>query len=806
MLTDLRFALRQLLKSPGFTLLAVITLTLGIGLNTAIFSLINDLFLRSLPFKDPGRLVHFYSGEKTAKELEWPMSAPRFQLYREGQTAFDGFAADNGQGVTLTGMGDPVQIVAFRVTANYFDVLGVQPIRGRTFTPNEEEGADVAVVSEHFWHSRLGGDPNVLGRSVTLDGVAHTIVGVIPNMPVPWVGPQGNEVWITKPFNIPGFSHERMMRGTAFLRVIGRLKPALTIEQARATLPALEQSYRTQNPGKIDADVKTKITALPDDATERLRPAFATLFAAVCFVLLIACSNVANLLLVRFSGRRREISLRMALGASRASVLRLFVLESLLVSVIAGSLGALLAWELIPLVPKITANFLPLDAAGVSVSLPVLGFTLVLALLTGLAMGIYPAWQASRSDLVDGLKEGGRGSSGSVRQQRFRKVLVGAQVALSVALLAGASLLIASFVRLSQQPLGFRPDHLWVGFISFAQARYPDEASRARFAERTQETLRAIPGFESAAVSGDFPLAGGLGSTLYARADRPLKPIPERDGAPSHDLAPGFLRTWGIPLLAGRDFDQHDIEGHANVLLISQSGARKVFGDENPIGKTLLVTSQATPAEIVGVVGDVRSGRIGQPNEMEFYRPWAQENFPFMSITVRSQMKTADVTHLVQRALTQIDPTMALAQPQSMDEIVKLALGEARLMMFLLGIFAGVALLLATVGIYGAVAYTVEQRTGEIGVRMALGAQTLDVLRMVVSQGMKPVFFGLIIGLAAALALGRLIASQLYQVSAHNPMLLGTTVAILGAAALLACIFPARRASRVNPVVALRTE
>ena len=806
MLTDFRFALRQLFKSPGFTLLAVITLTLGIGLNTAIFSLINDLFLRGLPFRDSARLVHFYSGEKTAKELEWPFSAPRFQLYREGQTLFDGFAADNGLGVTLTGLGDPVQIVAFRVTANYFDVLGVQPIRGRTFLPNEEEGADVAVVSEHFWHSRLGGDPNVLGRSVTLDGVAHTIVGVIPNMPVPWVGPNGNEVWTTKPFVIPGFSHERMMRGTAFLRTVGRLKPGLTIEQARAALPALEQSYRTQNPGKIDADLKTRIAALPDDATEKLRPAFATLFAAVSFVLLIACSNVANLLLVRFSGRRREIALRMALGASRAGVLRLFVLESLLVSALAGSLGALLAWELIPLVPKITANFLPLDASAVSVSLPVLGFTLALSLLTGLAMGIYPAWQASRADLVDGLKEGGRGSSGSLRQQRFRKVLVGAQVALSVALLAGAALLIASFVRLSQQPLGFRPDHLWVAFVSFPQARYPDEASRARFAERTQEALRAIPGFESAAVSGDFPLAGGLGATLYARADRPLKPIPQRDAAPSHDTMPGFLRTWGIPLLAGRDFDEHDIAGRANVMLISQAGARKVFGDENPIGKTLLVTSLATPAEIIGVVGDVRSGKIGQPNEMEFYRPWAQENFPFMSITVRSQMKTAEVTHLVQRALTQIDPTMALAQPQSMAEIVKLALGEARLMMFLLGIFAGVALLLATVGIYGAVAYTVEQRTGEIGVRMALGAQTLDVLRLVLSQGMKPVFFGLIIGLAGALALGRLIASQLYQVSAHSPLLLGATVAILGAAAVLACLFPARRASRLNPVIALRTE
>ncbi len=806
MLTDLRFALRQLLKSPGFTLLAVITLTLGIGLNTAIFSLINDLFLRGLPFKDPTRLVHFYSGEKTAEALEWPLSAPRFQLYRQGQTIFDGFAADNGIAFTLTGLGDPVQIVGFKVTANYFDVLGVPLIRGRNFLPNEEEGADVAIVSEHFWKSRLGGDPNVLGRSITLDGVAHTIVGVISKMPVQWVGPNGNEVWTTKPFVIPGFSQERMMRGTAFLRTVGRLKPGLTIEQARAALPALEQSYRTQNPGKIDADLKTRLLPLPEDATGKLRPAFATLFAAVSFVLLIACSNVANLLLVRFSGRRREIALRMALGASRTSVLRLFVLESLLVSVLAGSLGAFLAWQLIPLVPKITTNFLPLEADSASVSLPVLGFTIALSVLTGLAMGIYPAWQSSRADLVDGLKEGGRGSSGSLRQQRFRRILVGAQVALSVSLLAGAALLIASFVRLSQQPLGFRFDHLWVAFITLPQARYPDEATRARFAERVQEALAAIPGVESAVVSGDFPLAGGNGATLYARPDGNVPPVPERQGAPSHDVIPGFFHTWGIPILAGRDFNAHDIGGQPNVMLISQAGARKVFGNENPIGKTLLVTSSSTPTEIVGVVGDVRSGKIGQPNDMEFYRPWAQENFPFVSFTVRSSLKTADVTHLAQRALSGIDPTLAIAQPQSMDDIVAFALGEARLMTLLLGIFAGVALLLATVGIYGAVAYTVEQRTGEIGVRMALGAQTVDVLRLVISQGMKPVFFGLIAGLLASLALGRLIAAQLYQISAHNPLLLGFTIVILGAAGLIACLVPARRASQLNPVVALRTE
>lgn len=806
MKNDLRYAFRQLRKSPGFTALAVLTLALGIGLNAAIFSLINDLFLRGLPFKEPARVVHLFTKPKGGDTFDYPLSAPRFLHYRDGQQIFDGFAAETNTAFTLTGSGEPVLLQGFRTTANYFDVLGVRPIMGRTFRPEEEEGADVALVSEKFWRARLGSDPNVIGRGITLDGIAHTIVGVLPNMPAQWVGANGNEIWTTKPLVIPGFSHERMMRGTAFLRVVGRMKPGQTVEQVEAALLPLAQSYRTENPGKIDADVVGFVKTLPEDVSGDLRPAFGTLLAAVAFVLLIACSNVANLLLVRFSGRRREIALRMALGASRSSVLRLFVLESLLVSAIAGLAGAALAWLLVPLIPKLAANFLPLDpGSAAGLSWPVLAFAIALSLLTGLAMGLYPAWQSSRADLVDGLKEGGRGSSGSVKQQRFRKILVGGQVALSVTLLAGAALLIASFVRLSRQDLGFRPQNLWVGFVTLPAAAYPDVPTRARFAQQLETALRSVPGFEQVTLSGDIPLAGG-GRTLYARPEGNVPPVAERAAAPSHDIAPGYLKTWGVPLLSGRDFDEHDVTDRPNVMLISQSGARKVFGNENPIGKILLTTSGSVPTEIIGVVGDVRSERVAQHNDMEFYRPLAQENFPFLSLTVRSTLPVAEITRLAQKALGSIDPTLAIAQPQMMDAIVALALGEARLTTILLGAFAIVALLLATVGIYGAVAYSVEQRTGEIGVRMALGAQTADVLRLVLKQGMMPVLIGLATGVAAALALGRLLTAQLYEISPHNPLLLTSTAAVLAVAALLACLFPARRAAQLDPVQALRAE
>ncbi len=806
-MTDLRFAIRQLLKSPGFTLLAVLTLALGIGMNTAIFSLIHDLFLRGLPFSEPDRLVIIQAEAKERNLEQLPMSVPRFWHFRDGQTVFSSLAADTGTGFIVTGLGDPIQVNGDNMTANYMETLGVRPILGRLFLQQEEQTADVALVSANFWRNRLNSDPQVIGRSIALNGVATTIVGVIPNPPVAWFG-RDLEVITVKPFELAGLTKERIMRGVSFLRVVARLKPGVTIEQARAAMPSLQQGYRQARPDNADNSWAPVLIPAAEDATGNLRPAFITLLAAVGSVLLIACSNVANLLLVRFTGRRREIALRMALGASRQSVVRLFVFESTLVSLIAGVVGTCLALWVVSVIPKLAANNLPLET-GIELNGPVLLFTLGLSLLTGVAMGLYPAWQSSRADLVDGLKDGGRAISGSRGQQRFRRGLVAAQVGLSVVLLAGAALLIASFVRLSRQPSGFNPDHLWVGGVGLPPAQYPDPEARARFVERLLAELKTTPGIEAAAIGDGVPLNGNNSSSPYARVDGNPVPVNQRPLGLTRAISPGFLKTFGIPLLAGRDFDERDGVDKPLVVLVSKSTAERLFPNDDPIGKRMWFGTDNNTGymtEIVGVVGDVRSLRLDRKNDVEFYRPWAQRSSPFMAVTVRTAIKPEAAVGMVRSALNKLDPGLPIIQPSTMNEIVDQSLGQRRLTMTLLGVFAGIALVLAMVGIYGAVAYTVEQRTGEIGVRMALGAQTADVLRLVVKQGMTPVLIGLVIGLAAALALGRLLTAQLYEVSANNPALLAATSATLALVALLACLIPARRASLVNPIEALRTE
>ena len=806
-MNDLRFALRQLRKSPAFTFVAVLTLALGIGANTAIFSLIQDLFLRGLPFSEPDRLVRIYGESKERDLKQMPSSVPKFWHYRDGQTVFSSIAADWGNGFIMTGSGEPIQLLGGNVTANYFELLGIHPILGRNFLPEEESKGDVVMVTESFWRKHFNSDPTILSRSITLNGVPRTIIGVLPNLPISWFG-RDSEIFANKPFEPPGLAKDLLMRGVSFMRVIGRLKPGVTIAQAQAAMPALFQSYKEQNPETADNTWSPYLVSAAEDVTGDLRPAFLTLLAAVSAVLLIACSNVANLLLVRFIGRRREIALRMALGAERRGIVRLFVFESTLLSIIAGVVGLCLAVWTVSVVPRLAGQNIPLESE-VTLQWPVLVFTLGLSLITGLLMGLYPAWQSSRADLVDGLKEGGRGTSGSRGQHRFRRGLVTAQVGLSVVLLACAAMLVSSFVRLSRQEAGFRSERVWTGGIGLPPAQYPDPASRERFAQRLQTELQTAPGVEAVSITGAVPLSGNSSGAPYARADGNPVPVNQRPIGLIRSISPGYFRTLGIPLLSGRDFTEQDKVDSPFVVILSNSTAKKLFPNENPIGHQMLFgtdNGNGLQAEIVGVVGDVRSQQLAKTNDVEFYRPWPQRSAPFLNILVRSAIKPEATAGIVRAALNKIDNGLPILRPNTLEAIVTRSLGQERLTMTLLGVFAGIALLLALVGIYGAVAYTVEQRTGEIGVRMALGAQTQDVLRLVVKQGMNPVLLGLVIGLAATFAVGRLLTTQLYQISPHNPLLLGATAIVLAVAALLACLIPARRATRVDPIEALRTE
>jgi predicted permease len=807
MLEEIRFALRQLRKTPAFSCLTVLTLAIGIGMNTAMFSLIHDLFLRGLPFSEPDRIVRIYGEAKERDLKQLPFSVPKFWHYRDGQTVFSNLAADWGTGYILTGQGEPVQVLGENVTANYFDLLGIRPILGRNFLPQEEMKHDVALITNSFWRRRLNSDPAVLGRSISLNGTATTIVGVLPDLPISWFG-RDTEVFTVKPFENPNTTKERLRLGFSFMRCIGRLKPGVTMQQAQSAMPALENGYREQHPETADNTWASVLLSASEDVTGDLRPAFITLLAAVGAVLLIACSNVANLLLVRFTGRRREIAMRMALGASRRGVIRLFMLESTTISVIAGILGLCLALWIVSVVPKFGGDNVPLES-HTTLHFSVLLFTLGLSLLTGFVMGLYPAWQSSRADVVEGLKESGRAVTGSRGQHRFRRALVAAQVGLSMVLLTAATMLVASFVRLSNQEAGFRSDHIWAGGIGLPATRYPDPSARTRFVRQLVDDLQRSPGVESVATADALPLSGNWSSTPYARVDRNPLPVNKRPLGLTRSISTGYFQALRIPLLSGRDFTEGDGIDTPGVVILSNSTAKKLFPNENPIGHQMLFgtdNGNGLSAEVIGVVGDVRSIQLSKTNDVEFYRPWPQRSFSGFNLIVRSATKPEATATIVRAALDKLDKDMPILQPNTLDLLVTQSLGQQRLTMGLLAVFAGVALLLAVIGIYGAVAYTVEQRTAEIGVRMALGAQVKDVLRLVVRQGFTPVLIGLTIGLVATFAVGHLIAALLYQISPYDPLLIAVTAAALAIAALLACLIPARRAALVDPIQALRAE
>jgi putative ABC transport system permease protein len=803
---DARYAGRMLLKNPGFTSVAVLALALSIGANAVIFSLIDNLFVRPLPYAHADSLIRLWGQSTDGRQQRLPASVPKFEYLRRSQESSVALAADSGLVVAMTRLGDqPQRVSASIVTDNYFDVLGVPPIAGRTFLQGEEDRAPVVVITRQFWVNRLLSDPNAVGRTLTLDSRPYTVVGIVDNLPASDVGPV--EAFLPMPVSLSGLTPELRQRGIGYLRITGRLNPGVTIEQARAEAAILAERYRDENREKADSSLREIAIRIREDLTGNVRPAILTLLAAVALVLLIACSNVANLLTARFAGRRREIALRAALGAKRARIVRLFLFESLLLSALGAIAGLGVARLCLDILPALGATNLPLDG-NVTITPAVLWATASVALATGVLMGIYPALQAARPSASDALKDGGRGVSGARTPRRVRSVLVACQVSLSLMLLVGAALLIASFANLRRQEPGFDPTRVLTADVSLPASRYPDASAQQQFRQRLLDALRVSPGIESAALGASVALTGIDWNAPFARGDGRVPPLHERLLGLTRSVSPGYFATMSIPVVGGRDFSEHDAADSPRVIVISQSTARKLFPDTDAIGKTIVTGSLGggTRCEIVGIVGDVRSVNLAQPNDVEFYLPFTQRPLDFAQIVVRTAGNPLRMLNDVRAAVRAVDPELPLNQPRALVDVADASLGQRKLLMTLLGAFAGLALLLATVGIYSVVAYLVGQRRGEIGVRLALGASNADVLRLVTLDGLRPVTAGLAIGVVGVATLGRLLTTQLYGVSALDPTVLAAAVSTLGAVGLIACLVPARRATRIDPAIALRAD
>ena len=805
LLQDLRYALRQLRKNPGFTAVVVATLGLGIGANTAIFSVVNTVLLAPLPYGDVDRLMMIWGRNPTRGDQQFPVSPGDFIDWRQKNDVFEDVAASYDYEMTLTNAGEPKLVIGYALSPNYFRILGVPPRMGRTFTDEEDaSGTRVAVLSDKMWRTTFRGDPNILGKSVTLDAKPFSVIGV---MPADFSFPPQTELWMPasiSPAVYGDFEHR-------YIRVVGRLKPGISVADAQTRMNALERQIAAQHP-QTDAGNETWVQPLRQQLVGDIRMPLLALSGAVALVLLIACVNIASLLLARAAGRRVEVSVRLALGAGRLRLLQQFLIESLILSLLGGAAGIALALSssrfLLAIFPSGVANLSIPKVDAIPINGPVLCFALGITLLTGLLFGGIPALQSRLHD-NDALKESSRGLTATSRSARLRRALVTAEIALSLILLMGAGLMVESFRQVYRVDLGFRPDRLLGLEIFLPPNRYPGDQpqKQTNFVNDVLTHLNSLPGVRSAAAANFLPLTGFWGTTDFVIEGRPvlrdLKPL-----ADNRRVTPSYFATMGISLLRGRGFTESDRAGSEKVAMVNTALAHRYFGSEDPIDKVLELndSGQEERWRIVGVVSDVKAFGPEEAAHADLYRPLEQSPSALLGFAVRASGDPSALLKPAEQAVWEVDKDQPIFDAMPMSMLAAQSITLRRTSTILLASFAALALVLAAIGLYGVMAYSVAQRTHEIGLRMALGALHQDVLRLVIRQAIWLVVIGEGIGVMAALFLTHAAATLLYGVSPANPWVAAVAMAVLTLVALIAAYVPARRAAKVDPMVALRYE
>ncbi|MGH9837940.1 MAG: ABC transporter permease [Blastocatellia bacterium] len=796
LLQDLRYGARMLLKQPGFTLIAVLTLALGIGANTAIFSVINAVLLRPLPFNEPERVVMVWNkGPAAAGGDRTPLAVADLLDWRAQSQAFDGIAAFQYESFSVTGSETPESVQGANVTANFFAVLGVPPALGRTFLPDEDRpGAErVVLLSDGYWHSHFGADPQAVGRTVNLNGNSYTVIGVMPpalNFPM-----REAVMWAARRTGTP------TRRGPYFFTGVARLKPGVTLPQAEADTRTMKSSFGGEA-------LKFNLLPVNEFVVGDVRPALMALLVAVTLVLLIAAVNVANLTLVRAAARAKEISIRTALGAGRGRIARQLLTESLLLTLLGGTLGTLGALWGVGLLVKLAPEGIP-RLEQISIDGRVLGWTALITLLTSVVCGLTPAWQSGRVNLHNTLKESGRGTTEGAGQRRWRSLLVVTELALAVLLLVGAGLLSKSLWRLQQVDLGVNTERVWTAYVELPRQRYSQSQQLINFHDQMLEKARALPGVRAAALSNSLPPDLTEQSDDFAIEGRPVGAQQTPLIAYMINVSPDYFSTLGIMLRRGRAFTTADAANTGLVALLSERAARQFFPNEDPLGKRINMNDQGPPTwvQIVGVVGDVKYNGLTEAAQPAIYQPLAQAQSSGIALILKTETAdAASLTAAVREMLKSVDKDVPLLQQFSIAQRLAFATAQPRFRTTLIALFAALALMLACLGIYGVISYSVAERTHEIGIRVALGAQARDVLRLVLQQGLTLTLVGVGCGLLAALALTRFMQKLLFGVSATDPLTFVMTALVLVAIALLACWLPARRATKVDPMIALRCE